>query len=64
MSNGQTIEYLGEQIERLLNLGAVLDMPLPDHLHVDQLRKSLPEITADLRKVYADLAGEDPWGDP
>ncbi|WP_140221232.1 hypothetical protein [Pseudomonas oryzihabitans] len=63
MSNEQTIEQLGDQIERLLNLAAALEMPLPDHLHVDQLRKSLPEITADLRKVYADLAGEDPWGD-
>lgn len=64
MSTDKTIEDLGEQIERLLNLGAVLEMPLPDHMHVEQLRKSLPEITADLRKVYAGLAGEDPWGYP
>lgn len=64
MSTDKTIEDMVEQIERLLNLGAVLEMPLPDHMHVEQLRKSLPQITADLRKVYADLAGEDPWGYP
>lgn len=53
----------GEQIDRLDNFIGALQLPIPDRMHVDQLRKALPEISAALKQAYEDLSGENPWAE-
>lgn len=54
-------EEMGSLIDRLENVTAMLVVPLPDKIHVDCLRESLPEITEKLKKAFVELTGENPW---
>jgi len=54
---------LADQIDTLLNLRAALDIPMPDAVHIEALKGGLPEITTHLRRIHAQLVGNDPWAD-
>jgi hypothetical protein len=58
-------EKLGLIADRVANLSAALQMPLPDRMHVNQMRASLLEIQAELRAIVVAETGENPWeGEP
>ena len=59
--DAQSIEVLGQQIDTLDNLAHALLMPLPAQIHVDMLRKSLPEAVAELKRGFTEVTGENPW---
>lgn len=54
-------EKLGQAIDRVENLMTALQMPLPDGMHVQVLRSTLPEIVQELKEGFVEAAGENPW---
>ncbi len=54
-------EKLGQAIDRVDNILFALKMPLPDAMHVQVLRNSLPEIVEDLKAGFVEATGENPW---
>ena len=54
-------ENLGLAIDRVDNLAHALQMPLPDKMHVEQLRSTLPEVVAELKAGFVEATGENPW---
>lgn len=54
-------EKLGLAIDRLENMAAALTLPLPAEMHVDQFRKTLPEIIKELKEGFIEATGENPW---
>jgi len=56
-----TFENLGQQIDRLENLSCALQIPLPAELHVEQLRKALPELVSDLKDSFITITNTNPW---
>lgn len=56
-------ESLGELSDRVDNLIGALQLPMPPQFHVDRLKAALPEIRNDMREIYLNETGENPWGD-
>lgn len=54
-------EALGQAIDRIENLIYALKMPLPPTMHVEQIKKALPEILEELKAGYIETTGENPW---
>lgn len=54
-------ELLGRAIDRVDNLVGALQLPLPDKMHVQQLRVLLPEIVEELKAGFTAVTGENPW---
>jgi hypothetical protein len=54
-------EKLGLTIDRLDNLAHALQLQLPASMHLEQLRNSLPDVVAELKKAFVELANENPW---
>ena len=54
-------EKLGCLIDSLDNITYTLRLPLPPEMHVKQLNVELPIIVKDLKSVFIDIAGENPW---
>jgi hypothetical protein len=54
-------EKLGQLIDELDVLTYSLAMDLPASMHVDQLRKLLPDKVKALKEVFVDISGENPW---
>ena len=54
-------EKLGQAIDRVDNLAAGLEIPLPASMHVEQLKILLPEIVAELKAGFVEATGENPW---
>ena len=54
-------ETLGQLIDELDSLAHVLKMPLPPQMHVQQLGIVLPEKVKQLKEVFVEITGEDPW---
>ena len=59
MNNDQ--EVLGQAIDKLDSLAAALTLPLPADMHVQQLKRALPEIVRELKSEFAAVTGENPW---
>jgi len=38
-----------------------LSLPLPPQVHLESVAKGLTEIRDELRKIYREIAREDPW---
>lgn len=55
-------EELGQLIDSLDNLSHALLIPMPDKLHVESLRSSLPEKVKELKDVFVKIFNENPWG--
>lgn len=56
-----TLEELGQLIDQIDSLAHGLNLPLPAHMHVEQLKKILPEKVQTLKETYVKIAGENPW---
>lgn len=54
-------EPLGQAIDRVDNLSHALNLPLPDKMHIEQIRKLLPEIVEELKNGFIEATGENPW---
>ena len=54
-------ETLGQLIDSLDNLAHALKMPLPPQMHVEQLGIALPEKVKQLKEVFVEITGENPW---
>ena len=54
-------ETLGQLIDSLDNLAHALKMPLPIHMHIEQLSVALPEKVKQLKEVFVEITGENPW---
>jgi hypothetical protein len=57
----QNYEQLGQLIDKIENLSCALSLPLPDSMHVEQLRKALPKSVQELKDVFTKITGENPW---
>ena len=56
-----SMEELGKASDTIDNLLGAMQLPLPAQLHLDQLRRSLPEIRDTMRRVYVERTGDNPW---
>ena len=54
-------EQIAEIIDRLENLNGALQLPLRAEMHVDQLKRALPDIIAKLKEAYVFEFNENPW---
>lgn len=54
-------EKFGQLIDDLDNLSSALRFPLPPQMHVEQLRIRLPEKVSELKQVFTEITGENPW---
>ncbi len=54
-------ETLGQLIDSLDNLAHALKMPLPPQMHVEQLSVALPKKVKQLKEVFVEITGENPW---
>lgn len=56
-----SLDAIAEQIDRLDNLAAALDLPMPATVHVSALRESLPELIAELKANFIAAGGDNYW---
>ncbi len=54
-------EKLGLLIDSLDNLAHSLELPLPPQMHIEQMSKLLPEKVKELKEVFVEITGENPW---
>jgi len=54
-------ERLGQAIDSLENIQHALSMNLPDKMHLDQMRRMVPEIVKELKESFIEVTGENPW---
>jgi hypothetical protein len=61
MENEQLKEKFGVLIDSIDNLAHALQIQMPATVHVQALRESLPEKVKELKEVYVEITGENPW---
>lgn len=54
-------EAIGLLADRCDNLHGALSLPLPAAIHVEQMKRALPELRDALRTAYVVATGENPW---
>jgi hypothetical protein len=54
-------EALGQLIDSIDSLAHGLNLPLPPKMHVEQLSIALPEKVKQLKEVFVEITGENPW---
>ena len=59
----EEMEELGQAIDRVDSLAHGLQLPIHDHMHVEQLKSLLPEVVSELKAAFVKVTGENPWGD-
>ena len=57
----EQLEPIGELADRIDNLAAALNLPMPDSFHVKQLKSELPKVANELKRFYRSISGENPW---
>jgi hypothetical protein len=55
------LEKVGILVDRLENLAAILQIPMNPLIHIDQMQKVLPELAEELKTIYKEESGENPW---
>jgi len=61
MTKKQIAERIGKMSDRTDNLYYASRMPLPAEAHKKILQGALQDIRDDLRKLYVEITGENPW---
>lgn len=59
--NEEQKETLGDIADRVNNLTGALEIPMSAEFQVTQLKSILPEVVQELRDLYKDVTGENPW---
>jgi hypothetical protein len=54
-------EKLGTLIDDIENLSFALQTNMSAELHVEQLKKILPEKVQEMKDVFVKITGENPW---
>jgi len=57
----ENFEKLGQIIDGLDNLASGLNLPLPNEMHLDNLKVILPRMVEELKQLFVEMSGEDPW---
>lgn len=57
------LEKLGHLVDRIDNLVHAGAIPMPDKLRATALAEALPDLHSELKTLYVEIAGEDPWAD-
>lgn len=57
----EKFETLGQLIDSIDNIAHALNLPLSADVHLDQLKRLIPEKVAELKKSFVDITGENPW---
>ncbi len=57
----EKFEKLGQLIDSIDNLAHGLNLPFPDEFHVRQMKSLLPERVRELKDMFIDITGENPW---
>jgi hypothetical protein len=60
----EQLEKLGRLVDRIDNLVHAGAIPMRDELRVKALTASLPDLHSELKALYIEIAGDDPWADP
>ena len=60
-TDSEKFETLGQLIDQLESLSLALNLQIPDRLHIEAFRKSLPEIVDELKASYVEITNENPW---
>lgn len=55
------VEELGQLIDSIESLACALELPMSAFVHLQQMKILLPEKVAELKKVFEDITGENPW---
>lgn len=63
MSQNELFERIAELAEKLDNHAAASVLPMPSHIHLSVLRDVIAEARDELRALYTQLTGEDPWAE-
>lgn len=56
-------DRLAEAIDRLDNYWHASKIPLPAQLHAEQLANGIASVRDELKALYKELTGEDPWAE-
>lgn len=54
-------EKLGIIIDELENISFALEIPLSAQMHIDSIKRLLPEKVEKLKEVFIEITGENPW---
>jgi hypothetical protein len=57
----QQKETVGQLIDRLDNLKAGFEIPLPPSMHIEQGSIVLDEVSKELKLWFLEVTGENPW---
>jgi hypothetical protein len=57
----QNFEKIGQAVDRIESLAAGLNIPLSPQMHVEQLKKILPEIAQQIKEGLIAETGQNPW---
>lgn len=54
-------ERFGMLIDSIDNLKAAAETPLPAKIHLEHINAILPELSAEFKKLFIEITGENPW---
>lgn len=54
-------EKFGLLIDEVDNLSHALNIPMPPSFHVERLKETLPEKVEELKQIFIEVTGENPW---
>ena len=59
--NQQQLRNLGAMADQADSYLALVDAPMPKSLQVDAMKAGLRELSQELKALYVELSGENPW---
>lgn len=57
----EQLEQIGLLADKANNFTGAAQLPLPPHIHVEQLSSGMASLRDELRAVYRAVSGDDPW---
>jgi hypothetical protein len=61
MTREEQSDKFGRLIDKLDNNTHTLQIPMRPEIHVGALKQSLPGIVKELKSVYVEIFGDNPW---
>lgn len=59
--NTERIEKIGQLSDTIDNLLHAMQLPLPPKMHLDSLKGNLESVRDELREIYTEETGDNPW---
>jgi hypothetical protein len=59
--NENYIEELGQLIDSIESLACALELPMSAFVHLQQMKKLLPEKVQEFKDVFLEITGNNPW---